>query len=128
MWPDKSVDGPSKCLDASLNLLEVPGDHLPEPVGISQRLRLDAVDRLLGLSTRASNSGLLLIDLPPLNEATSGVRILGVAATKGGQEMPRGKPEQAEHVMPKLREVEVELGRGKTVAEALKKIDVTEQT
>jgi hypothetical protein len=49
MWPDKSVDGPSKCLDASLNLLEVPGDHLPEPVGISQRLRLDAVDRLLGL-------------------------------------------------------------------------------
>jgi hypothetical protein len=30
--------------------------------------------------------------------------------------------------MPKLREVEVELGRGKTVAEALKKIDVTEQT
>ena len=42
--------------------------------------------------------------------------------------MPRGKPEQAEHVIPKLREVEVELGGGKTVAEALKKIDVTEQT
>jgi putative transposase len=42
--------------------------------------------------------------------------------------MPRGKPEQAEQVIPKLREVEVELGRGKTVAEAVKKIGVTEQT
>ena len=42
--------------------------------------------------------------------------------------MPRGKPEQAEHIIPKLREVEVELGRGKTVAEAMKKIGVTEQT
>jgi hypothetical protein len=35
-----------------------------------------------------------------------------VAATKGGQEMLRGKPEQAEQIIPKLREVEVELGRG----------------
>ena len=35
--------------------------------------------------------------------------------------MPRGKPEQAEHIIPKLREVEVELGRGKTVAEAVKR-------
>ena len=51
-----------------------------------------------------------------------------MAATKGGQEMPRGKPEQAEQIIPKLREVEVELGRGKTVAEAVKKIGVTEQT
>ena len=42
--------------------------------------------------------------------------------------MPRGKPEQAEHAIPKLREVEVELGRGKTVAEAVTKIGVTEQT
>jgi hypothetical protein len=30
-------------------MLEVPGHHLPEPVGISQRLRFDARDRLLGL-------------------------------------------------------------------------------
>ena len=37
--------------------------------------------------------------------------------------MPRGK---AEHIIPKLREVEVELGRGTTVAEAVKKIGVTE--
>ena len=51
-----------------------------------------------------------------------------MAATKGGQEIPRGKPEQAEQIIPKLREVEVELGRGKTVAEAVKKIGVTEQT
>ena len=42
--------------------------------------------------------------------------------------MPRGKPEQAEQIIPKLREVEVEVGRGKTVAEAVKKIGVTEQT
>ena len=42
--------------------------------------------------------------------------------------MPRGKAEQAEHIIPKLREVEVELVRGKTVAEAVKKIGVTEQT
>jgi len=42
--------------------------------------------------------------------------------------MPRGKTEQAEIIIPKLREVEVELGRGKTVAEAVKKIGVTEQT
>ena len=42
--------------------------------------------------------------------------------------MPRGKPEQAEHIIPKLREVEVEVGRGKTVAEAVRKIGVTEQT
>jgi len=42
--------------------------------------------------------------------------------------MPRGKAEQAEVIIPMLREVEVELGRGKTVAEAVKKIGVTEQT
>ncbi len=33
--------------------------------------------------------------------------------------MPRGKAEQAEVIILKLREVEVELGRGKTVAEAV---------
>jgi len=32
--------------------------------------------------------------------------------------MPRGKKELAEQIIPKLREVEVELGRGKTVLEA----------
>ena len=42
--------------------------------------------------------------------------------------MPRGKKEQAEQIIPKLREVEVDVGRGKTVAEAVKKIGVTEQT
>ena len=39
--------------------------------------------------------------------------------------MPRGKKEPAEQIIPKLREVEVEVGRGKTVAEAVKKICVT---
>ena len=42
--------------------------------------------------------------------------------------MPRGKRELAEQIIPKLREVEVEVGRGKTVAESVKKIGVTEQT
>ena len=42
--------------------------------------------------------------------------------------MPREKPEQAERIIPRLREVEVELGRWKTVAEAVKKIGATEQT
>ena len=42
--------------------------------------------------------------------------------------MPRGKKELAEQIIPKLREVEVEVGRGKTVAESVKKIGVTEQT
>jgi putative transposase len=42
--------------------------------------------------------------------------------------MARGKAEQAEVIIPKLREVELELGRGETVAEAVEKIGVTEQT
>jgi succinate dehydrogenase/fumarate reductase-like Fe-S protein len=41
--------------------------------------------------------------------------------------MPRGKKERAEQITPELREVEVEVGRGKTVLEAVKKIGVTEQ-
>ena len=40
--------------------------------------------------------------------------------------MPRGKKELAEQIIPKLREVEVKAERGKTVAEAAKKISVTE--
>jgi hypothetical protein len=42
--------------------------------------------------------------------------------------MPRGKKELAEQNIPKLREVDVEVGRGKTVLEAVKKIGMTEQT
>ena len=38
--------------------------------------------------------------------------------------MPRGKKELAEQITPELREVEVEVGRGKTVLEAVKKIGV----
>ena len=41
--------------------------------------------------------------------------------------MPRGKKELAEQIIPKLREVEVEVGRGKAVAEVVKKIGVTAQ-
>ena len=42
--------------------------------------------------------------------------------------MPRGKKELAEQIIPYAASVEVEVGRGKTVAEAVKKIGVTEQT
>jgi hypothetical protein len=42
--------------------------------------------------------------------------------------MPRGKKEPAEQIIPYATSVEVEVGRGKTVAEAVKKIGVTEQT
>jgi putative transposase len=42
--------------------------------------------------------------------------------------MPRGKKELAEQIIPYATSVEVEVGRGKTVAEAVKKIGVTEQT
>ena len=42
--------------------------------------------------------------------------------------MPRGKKDWPSRSSPVLREVEVEVGRGKTVAEAVKKIGVTEQT
>lgn len=42
--------------------------------------------------------------------------------------MPRGKKISAEQIIAKLREAEVELARGKKVAEAAKKIEVTEQT
>jgi hypothetical protein len=42
--------------------------------------------------------------------------------------MPRGKKEMTEQIIPKLREIEVEVGRGNTVLEAVKKVGVTEQT
>ena len=42
--------------------------------------------------------------------------------------MPRGKKEPAEQIIPCATSVEVDVGRGKTVIEAIKKIGVTEQT
>ena len=42
--------------------------------------------------------------------------------------MPRGKKVLAEQLIPKLREVDVEAGRGKAVLESVKKIGATEQT
>jgi hypothetical protein len=42
--------------------------------------------------------------------------------------MPRGKEALAEQILPKLREVEEQAGRGRTIAEVVKKIGVTEQT
>jgi hypothetical protein len=42
-----------------------------------------------------------------------------VAEDNGGKPMPCGKKDLAEQIIPKLRELEVEVGRGKTVAEAV---------
>ncbi len=42
--------------------------------------------------------------------------------------MPRGKKFTAEQITGKLREAEVELARGKTVPEVVRKLGVTEQT
>ena len=42
--------------------------------------------------------------------------------------MPRGKKFTAEQIIGKLRESEVELARGKTVPEVVRKLGVTEQT
>lgn len=42
--------------------------------------------------------------------------------------IPRGKAEQVENIAPNLREVEFKNSRGVIVAEAVKKIGVTEQT
>jgi len=67
------------------------------------------------------------VTCPPETAALS-ERESGGATTKGGHSIPHGKKELAEQIIPKLREVEVEVGRGKTVVEAVKKIGVTEQT
>ena len=64
---------------------------------------------------------------PPETAALS-ERESGGATTQGGHSIAHGKKELAEQIIPKLREVEVEVGRGKTVVEAVKKIGVTEQT
>jgi putative transposase len=42
--------------------------------------------------------------------------------------MPRGKKFTAEQIIGKLREAEVHLAEGKTVAEAARKVGVTDQT
>jgi hypothetical protein len=42
--------------------------------------------------------------------------------------MPPGEKELAKQITPELREVEGEVGRGKTVLEVVKKIGVTEQS
>jgi len=43
-------------------------------------------------------------------------------------DQPREKKELAEQIIPYAASVEVEVGRGKTVAESVKKIGVTELT
>ena len=42
--------------------------------------------------------------------------------------MPQGKKFTAEQIIARLREAEVDLARGKTVPEVVRKLGVTEQT
>jgi len=68
-------------------------------------------------------------DLPSLNSTTSRERFCQCQNQKRAFHATRKeRKELAEQIIPKLREVEVEVGRGKTVAEAVKKIGVMEQT
>jgi transposase-like protein len=48
--------------------------------------------------------------------------------TEGGHSMPRAKKHSAEEIISKLRAAELEIAKGRTAAEAAKKIGVTEQT
>ena len=70
---------------------------------------------------------MLAFDLPPLNGTTPRERIWSCQNQRRAFHSTR-KEELAEQIIPKLREVEVEVGRGKTVAEAVKKIGVMELT
>ena len=51
-----------------------------------------------------------------------------VSQPKEGMQCPAERKNWPSRSFPMLREIEVEVGRGKTVAEAVKKIGVTEQT
>jgi putative transposase len=42
--------------------------------------------------------------------------------------MPQAKEHSAEEIVPKLRAAELEIAKGRTTAEAAKKIGITEQT
>ena len=61
-------------------------------------------------------------DLPPCNGTTPERDFAGEA----NQARHAGKRNRRQQITPELREVDVEVGRGKTVAEAVKKIGVTE--
>jgi len=67
-------------------------------------------------------------DLAPVTEST--VRVIDWRfgpRSEGRREMPKRRM-TAEQIIPKLREAEVELAQEKTVAQACKKIGVTQQT
>ena len=67
-------------------------------------------------------------DLPPFNGHHFQSDNLVVSQPKEGIPCHAERKNWRQQITPELREVEVEVGRGKTVAEAVKKIGVTEQT
>jgi putative transposase len=56
------------------------------------------------------------------------LRKSGRTQPKEGITMPQAKKHTAEEIIPKLRAAELEIAKGRTAAEAAKKIGVTEQT
>jgi putative transposase len=65
-------------------------------------------------------------DLPPINESRWNVRITFYLASKGGSQMK--KKHTAEQIVGKLREAELELAKGLTIAAVVRKLGITEQT
>jgi|GEM_PF-1659774 len=67
-------------------------------------------------------------DLPPFNGHHSQREILSVSQLKEGIQYHEKRKSRLSRSSPMLREVEVDVGGGKTVAEAAKEIGVTERT
>ena len=93
------------------------------PAAVEQQLRRDVTN----LDVLAKEAALVECDLPPLNGTASRERIWGWRKPREATNATL-KEGLAEQITPVLREDEVEVGRGKTVSEAVKMIGVTEQT
>ena len=81
---------------------------------VRESAALVLIPTLFVLLQTITQSGTWAVQMTPLLPE----RESGRGATQGWQSMPRGKKEQAEQIIPKLRECEVEAGRAKTVEEA----------
>ena len=95
-----------------------------EPVKIiPQQTRVAIQDRVRFINA-APRKSYLQVDLPPEIRSRSDVRL---GRTQKGGEMP-GKKHTPEQIIAKLRQAEVAMSTGSTVVEAVRQIEVTEQT
>ena len=81
-------------------------------------------DFTVQLWTELSNTS--ACDLPPLNQASGGVRLAGQKRGKRWHE--NGKRYSAEEIIGHLRTLEIEMGKGVAVGEVCRKLGITEQT